>query len=672
MPGLRGGWRRVGRAQSFDGRWNGLVFSALFFLVARDSLACRLRWRGAVEGIRVIVQVLANRPGQRDGRSLRMDDRRVLALQSGWEPWYALHSQDRWVACRVRADGLGSDEGEVVVGAAYSEAGSWEGEIEIPLVSTAGETWLTLGRGPTADGAAQVAEQAWVEAPSALERLLSEDDVFWMRAPRLEGDWPPSWQRGWVYDLETTWLMVRPAAGVFRGPWPTWFLFRPRIVLAENSLDMSRLAYAAPELAQRALLTVLEDAAAPNIPCMWPSGTLDMVALDGSACGTSPAWCLPSHNFWLTYLWHPDREWLSRVYPRLAGYLEWWLTHRRDSEGWIVYQCTWESGEDNTPRLDPQRTGHRDISAEVSPAELQAAVAMSARILVLMGRELDRPRGERDRWESLFREYQQRTWECWDEAEGRFKDRHPPGTAPPSPGETYDGADATITPLHLIPLLYDIATPTQRERTAKQLSSFNRPPWSHWPSWSYVIAEAGRAAGQVGAVVELCEGILSRVWPENDRREYFDVGARPGTAREWWPAHIEELSVWRESYGWGATTANLLLRHVIGFSPDPDTRSIAFELTPGLPAGLRSPGARLTLANLHYRGVPLDLTYLPRSKDMLQVEISAPSAVGLRVVDENGNPVAVGIVEKRFTFPAQYARRYRVQLVGTPSATQEQ
>ena len=59
----------------------------------------------------------------------------------------------------------------------------------------------------------------------------------------------------------------------------------------------------------------------------------------------------------LLYLRTLDRSWLAQVYPYAAAYIEWWLEHRVDAEGWLVYKCTWESGEDGNPRLDPGGSG---------------------------------------------------------------------------------------------------------------------------------------------------------------------------------------------------------------------------------------------------------------------------------------------------------------------------
>jgi len=75
-----------------------------------------------------------------------------------------------------------------------------------------------------------------------------------------------------------------------------------------------------------------------------------------------------------------DMEWLRRLYPKAVAYLRWWLDYRRDADGWIVYACSWESGQDVSSRFGPQQTGGTIIQ-HVRPVDLQASVAPSAEIL---------------------------------------------------------------------------------------------------------------------------------------------------------------------------------------------------------------------------------------------------------------------------------------------------
>ena len=68
-----------------------------------------------------------------------------------------------------------------------------------------------------------------------------------------------------------------------------------------------------------------------------------------------------------------DMEWLRRLYPKAVAY-------RRDADDWIVYACSWESGQDVSSRFGPQQTGGTIIE-HVRPVDLQASVALSAEIL---------------------------------------------------------------------------------------------------------------------------------------------------------------------------------------------------------------------------------------------------------------------------------------------------
>src|SRR5207302_11431933 len=222
-------------------------------------------------------------------------------------------------------------------------------------------------------------------------------------------------------DFETTRLLVQPPGGIFSDVWPSWMAAWPRVVLAEGTLDMLRLAYADPSTAQRAVLSLFRDAPEPNVPCVFRDGEYNMVAADGSRCGTSPAWCLPFLNLQLLYLRTLDRDWLAEVYPLAGAYVEWWLANRTDAQGWITYKCTWESGEDGNPRLDPSGSGDADISGRVRPVELQATVAHACRVLSFFASELQLE-ADPDRWRELERDYTDRTRQMFDANEGRFRD----------------------------------------------------------------------------------------------------------------------------------------------------------------------------------------------------------------------------------------------------------
>lgn len=487
-------------------------------------------------------------------------------------------------------------------------------------------TWYAaLGRGTTAADACSRATTVLTaragddKYPSttplseALERVRREDTRFFDSAPRLIGDWPAHWQEGLHYDLQTTRALVMEPGGIFNDVWPTWMAAWPRVVVAEGVLDMQRLGYADPDLAKRAVLSLFRDAPAPHVPCVFEGGEPNMVAADGSICGTSPAWCLPFLQLERLYLRTVDKEWLSQLYPHLAAYLAWWLEHRLDREGWVVYQCTWEAGEDGNPRLDPAGTGAGVIREHVRPVELQAAVAHGAEVLAFFARELGQPADAR-RWRKVQRAYARRTQALWDPTEGRFRDwlTREGRFQDPNPGELYWGTDSRrFGALSLVPLALGLATPEQVDALHEEVRRHATGPWTWWPSWCLVLLEAAQAAGLHDVVGAVCDEILDRVYRFNARRSLD--GQRfptPGSAREYWPPDMAAYDA-SDQYGWGATTADFLLRHLLGIHEHRDTRRWTLTLQPN-PWAFSSPerwthAVARGVANVRYRDLVLGL-----------------------------------------------------------------
>ena len=331
----------------------------------------------------------------------------------------------------------------------------------------------------------RTADSPWVSESvarivgTAMSRARAEDDEFWDGATRLEGDWPDSWRRGWVYDTETTRMCVYPPGGIFTDVWPAWMVQWPRAVIAENTLDMARFAYASPDLAQRALLSLFRDAEAPNVPCVFQHGEPNMVARDGSVCGTSPAWCVPFYNLERSFSFTLDSAWLAAIYPHLRAYLDWWLAERTDAEGWAVYKCTWEAGEDDTPRLDPERRGDNVVSAFVRPVELQATMALSAGVLARFATVLGLP-DDRQRWQAVEADYLNRTRQLWDEDAGRFRDwdaRNGRFLAPAPERPNYWGIDpCRYSALAFTPLLAGLTDEAYRAGLRRELQQYAGPP----------------------------------------------------------------------------------------------------------------------------------------------------------------------------------------------------
>ncbi|HZO28245.1 MAG TPA: hypothetical protein VFH48_19900 [Chloroflexota bacterium] len=510
-----------------------------------------------------------------------------------------------------------------------------------------------------------------------IRRARQDNDAFWRGATHLEGDWPTSWRRGWVHDTETTRMCVYPPGGIFTDVWPAWMVQWPRAVVAEGTLDMARFAYASPEIAQRALLSLFRDAEAPNVPCVFQHGEPNMVAKDGSICGTSPAWCIPFYNLERLFSFTLDREWLAEIYPYLARFLEWWLAERTDPGGWAVYKCTWEAGEDDTPRLDPERRGDNVVSAFVRPVELQATMALSAGVLSRFAAVLGKS-DDTTRWRQVEAEYLDRTRQLWDPVERRFRDwdaRAGRFVAPAPDEPNYWGIDpCRYSALAFTPLLAGLADDEVRAGLRSELQHYGGPPWTLWASWSYVVLEAAPRAGDHSFAGRVAAEIVGRVYDELDARQIVDPRhPTPGVAREYWPL---DLDTWAscEGYGWGANTASLLVRQVFGFTEGPyldAATPLTFELRPALPDAFLTPRREYWLTNLPYRGARISLGYrvadAPPDADgsfsALEMLVSADVPTRCRVVDLTA-PLAWESdgAENLHEIPARIGGEYVVEL----------
>jgi hypothetical protein len=163
-----------------------------------------------------------------------------------------------------------------------------------------------------------------------------------------------------------------------------------------------------------------------------------------------------------------------------------------------------------------------------------------------------------------------------------------------------------------------IATPVQRRALAdREVARYLGSPWQEWPSWSWVVAEAATALGRRDLSGQLAASVLRRVYPENDRRLLApDGGPLPGVAREWWPLDLESWTA-GEAYGWGGTTALLLLRHVLGILEPPRPQGgPALRLAPAFPDDLLEDGRCYGIANVPWQGHRLDVEYRVRGGEL--------------------------------------------------------
>ncbi len=567
------------------------------------------------------------------------DDRAVLA---GPEP-HTLLVRDRPMPRLSRIGRLGQ----------RSLPGAWE-----PLELGAGETWEGWAILAAAIGPEDV-RPWWLPVANIEAQKRQADDTFWDASPRLEGDWPTHWRRGWVYDMETTRQLLLPPGGVFGGEWPTWMAAWPRAVLAEGALDLARLGLAAPLRAQDALLTLLRDAPGDQIPCIFRGGEPNMVASDGAVCGTSPAWCLPFLHIGRLLRRQPDAGRVQVLAPYLARYLRWWLAERTDGDGWLSYHCTWEAGEDDNPRLDPQGTGDGVIQGRTRPPELQAAMALSARILADLFRYVGNE-SEAAQWIGVADTYAARTGELWDADTGRFRDWDVAAGRWVSGGSSYWEADSTrFSPLSLVPALLDLPE-AQRDALRRELRHYDTAPWRWWASWSGTLCETAAALGEDVWAADFVAIFADRVWAENDRREQaHDARPTPGGAREFWPEPLSAFTG-NDVYGWGAETLPLALRHVVGLREDETGwRGATFALVPGLPEGWHG---TFTLANAQYRGIAFDVTYTVADNGEMTARVTSRPSLPCHVADADGTTLLDAPADAPASFAVRRGARYVVTL----------
>ncbi|MHB8647965.1 MAG: hypothetical protein ACYDAR_19460 [Thermomicrobiales bacterium] len=534
--------------------------------------------------------------------------------------------------------------------------GAWE-----PIVLQSGETWEGWALLANADVPTDPLP-SWGAVATVAQQKRRDDDTFWSHCPRLTGDWPAHWRRGWVYDMETTRGLIQPPGGVFNGEWPTWMAAWPRAVLAEGALDLDRLGLAEPARAQDALLTLLRDTPGDQIPCVFRGGEPNMVAADGAVCGTSPAWCLPVLHIARLLRRQPDRECIAAIAPLLARYLRWWLTERTDGNGWLSYHCTWESGEDDNPRLDPNGTGDGIIQGRTRPVELQAAMALSAGILRDMFQQIG-DADEATHWDAVAREYAARVQALWDGATGRFRDWDVRANRFIEGSSAYWETDPNrFSPLALTPALLDLPE-EQRAALRRELEHYDTAPWRWWPSWSGTLGEVAAALACDAWAARFVAKIVDRVYRENDRRtQRQDERPTPGGAREYWPESLGKFTG-NDTYGWGAETLPLVMRHIVGFREDDDGwRGLRFTLVPGLPEDWRG---TYTLTNIQYRAVALDLTYTVADDGTMTAQIVSRPPLRCRVTTTDGTLLLDAPANSPALFSVRNGERYAVTLDST-------
>lgn len=454
----------------------------------------------------------------------------------------------------------------------------------------AGEpTVLTVTRGASARQAMARREHLG-DVRHALRAHLAADERFWARAPRLTGDWPAHWRRGLHHDLETLRMMVKDPTGVFDHPWDAMQVHAPRVVLAEAALDALTLSRADPERAAAMFLGTFTDAPAANVPCIREDGSDTMVSADGTACGTGPEWGLPFVVAEALEARVVDPDWLGHLYPPLAAYLDFWLAHRRDAGGWLVHACSWESGQDLSPRFGPQPLGGGHPTWHVRPVDLHAAAAHGARVLARFAERV--APADAPRWHAAAEDLTARTRRLWDSR--RFAD------------QIAGSSTATEDVMLLLPVALGIADADQEAALTDPIQALAAESLT-WPAPTWVALLALQRTGGQQRAAEHVSALLDRVYHRIDARAPVD-GSLPGVAQEYWPT---AGSAGGEAYGWGAFTTELFFAVVLGLEIDHS----GIRLTPRLPASLRAPGLTLGVS-LTARTHRIELTLAPTDQGL--------------------------------------------------------
>jgi len=510
-------------------------------------------------------------------------------------------------------------------------------EIEIGMKENAnGGLILTVGRGESEKQAIEAAIPSFAgygfDVGKNLSEQMAKNRIFWRNAPQLSGDWPDHVRRGLVYDFETMRMMVRRPMGIYQNRWDAMQLQVPRTVLAEAALDMLIFSYADPAAAKEVLYGTFADSPEPNIPCSREDGSYNMIALDGTPCGTAPEWCFPFHCINLVYKMTGDKEWLGKLYPYLEDYIGFWITKRVNAQGRPYYKCSWEAGQDNSPRFgikdDP--SGGGAITEHIWPVDLQAALAQSCRLLaewaIVLGQ--DAPQ-----WAALGERFTQATQQLWhnnwfhdfDMAQNQFTN--------------------VLDTMQFAPLLCRAATPDQ---VAALMPRLENPP-KHgnifhplmWPSVAFCLIEACSESQRLDLASWHSWQIIDPVyrWLDSNPADIDpEKGGMPGVAREYWPqvvasnANPPRGGGGAEVYGWGCLSVYLLLRYVVGFAGEND----GFTVTPNLPADLLQPGKVYKAGQFSWHQAKVDITYTVGDKLAAKVELFVEQPSEVKVVDGAG------------------------------------
>ena len=527
---------------------------------------------------------------------------------------------------------------------------------------------VVMARGANLPAVQKHARTSLDHAAQVKRSKLAEDAAFWSAAPKLDGDWPAHWRHGWVYDFETLRIMVRRPIGLYKHKWDAMQIQAPRNVLAETSIDMWALSYADPAGAKDVFLGQFLDAIEDNIPCMREDGVMNMVAADGSECGTSISWCFPFFCAESIFNRTRDREWLRQLYPRMAALLQWTLKNRVDSGKYVVGKCSWETGMDTSKRFQIQQPTGGEVVDFLRLVELQAAASHAGGVLAHFAAALSNHEGEAQ-WRRIQKDYAEKTQSLWK-------------------GDWFHDFDsramklvenAERDPSQAAPAFCGIATEEQNEAMLSTLKSMyermeknrERPESSadealNWSSFVLPFVESAYAAGDRRLASATVEAICERIFRSMDRRSLQSQEAPearlgwPGTSCEIWGAHG---AFGGEVYGWGAVMPAHIIRTIIGFRESEEEGE--FVLSPGFGPAFALAGKRFALDGLRYAGRTIGVSYAFADEKQVTALLKLPLQAQIASVSRgNGEAVKFTRQGAAWEIPMENFEQYRVRITG--------
>ncbi|RPH37418.1 hypothetical protein EHM92_02750, partial [bacterium] len=664
---------------SYDWSHRGVHTSLRFFLPRENSLACMAELRNdRAEPAGIIIDAThLYRIGDakwwgRDGISVRYVSASDASVSKIWAygDVFVLGADMRSAAHNATGDEKEWEQWVRSVDPACLASASLKGvgpmravqrySMLIPAHATRSVLFL-LSRGKNEPGALEEFAAGKRESLAQLGRQLADDSAFWESCPMIEGDWPETWKRGWVYDFETLRMNVRNPIGIFKHPWDAMQVHSPRVVLGETCLDMMTLSYANPERAKEVIYGTFADALMPNVPCVREDGSMNMISADGSECGTAPMWGYPFHMIKSIYLATGDTAWIRRLYPHLKAYINWWLENRTDKEGWLHCNNSWESGQDGSKRFIVAEGNEGAVADFVRTVDVEASMAEALETMAAFS-DIVGSRRELQHWNSLARERIRRTRAMFHD--GWFRDI-----------DARSGKPIILTEyadiMMLAPLTCNVATREQVEAVKPILQRFQEQPGGQlqWPPQLFTFVEACWNARMQMVGAEVVALTAERMYQRTDARTVsfrqgpFDYRI-PGVANEFWPSR--EIPPGGENYGWGATLPMNIIRMIVGFRESASLSGNEFKLAPAFPARLMLPGKVYTTRNLHYRGSTFDVSYRCGSGGGITVSLRVRSPKPVVIVAKSDSDAIIAqtagkAAAETMTFNASNGKIFSIQ-----------